>query len=239
MNRQRSATVWAAIRAHVDGAVRPLSLDVVCAVAVQMLDAAGAAVALSGGLTGYEPVSASGPSAQPVADLHATLGEGPALSALSDQRPVLTSDLAAADAQGRWPMFSPAALAAGVRAMFVFPLQLGAISLGVLEISRAATGWLTAEQAVDALVFADAALLLHLRNAYGDGAEHVVEPGRELLDRWAAVHQATGMIAVQANTDLSGAFVRLRAHAFAHERSLLDIAHDVVARRLRFQPDSR
>jgi ANTAR domain-containing protein len=55
--------------------------------------------------------------------------------------------------------------------------------------------------------------------------------------RYPEVHQATGMIIVQLGTSPEIAFARLRAHAFAHNRQLRDVARDVIARRLRFRPD--
>ena len=42
------------------------------------------------------------------------------------------------------------------------------------------------------------------------------------------------MIAVQLGVGVDEALVRLRAHAFSHDRHLLDVAHDVIERRLRF-----
>ena len=54
----------------------------------------------------------------------------------------------------------------------------------------------------------------------------------------AEVHQATGMVSVQLGVSLAEALVRLRAHAWAEDRLLADVAADVVARRLRFgEPD--
>src|SRR5437763_51787 len=52
------------------------------------------------------------------------------------------------------------------------------------------------------------------------------------------VHQATGMITVQLGVTVAVALVRLRAYAYAHDRRLRDVAADVVARRLRFDPDA-
>jgi hypothetical protein len=239
MDKQRSAAVWAAINARARDDGKPVSLDTVCLICVQVLRAQGVSVALNDRLMGYEPVCASGSGAYGLMDLHVTLGEGPGCDALAGDRPVLVGDLAEDGMQRRWPMFAPAAVQAGVRAIFAFPLLLGAISVGVLEISRAGPGWLMPQEAADALVFADAALLVQVQQlATPDGAAG--EP-KELrwgaAERWAEVHQATGMVAVQSRTDLSAAFVRLRAHAFADERSLLEVARDVVARRLRFEPD--
>jgi AmiR/NasT family two-component response regulator len=55
----------------------------------------------------------------------------------------------------------------------------------------------------------------------------------------AEVHQATGMISVQLGVGLEEAFVRLRAHAFASNAGLGDVAAEVVDRRLRFGPGPR
>jgi hypothetical protein len=50
------------------------------------------------------------------------------------------------------------------------------------------------------------------------------------------VHQASGMVAAQLRIDVDDALVVLRAHAFAHGRSVRDVAGDVVERRLDFRP---
>jgi hypothetical protein len=45
------------------------------------------------------------------------------------------------------------------------------------------------------------------------------------------------MVSVQAVVGLSEALLLLRARAYAAERTLIDIATDVVHRRLTFSPD--
>jgi AmiR/NasT family two-component response regulator len=57
-----------------------------------------------------------------------------------------------------------------------------------------------------------------------------------LVDR-AEVHQATGMIAIQLGSNLADALTVLRARAFASGRPIVELAHDVVTRRLRFTDD--
>lgn len=52
---------------------------------------------------------------------------------------------------------------------------------------------------------------------------------------WAEVHHATGMISAQLGVSFDDAFVRLRAHSFAENRQLRDVANDVVASRLRLE----
>jgi hypothetical protein len=108
-----------------------------------------------------------------------------------------------------------------------------------LEIHRSREGELSAADLADGLLFADAALPRVLDHLSGpdtvDGAE-VPSGGFEY--RWAGVHQATGMISVQLDSDLTAAFLRLRAHAYLTGHRLSQVANDVVERRLRFDPDT-
>lgn len=184
---------------------------------------------------GHEGVVAAtdGP-ARVMEDLQFTTGEGPCLAASRQGRPVLEPDLARA-AVTRWPGFAPAALDAGIAAIFALPLQVGAIRLGVLDLYRDTPGYLDDDQLSVALAFADAAtvVLLHLQNQTAPG-EAVHPQLSDALTGRESIHQATGMIAVQAAVGLTEALLLLRASAFSADRPILEVAHDVVARRLRF-----
>src|SRR6202161_2523869 len=89
-------------------------------------------------------------------DLQFTLGQGPGVDAAASGELVLEPDLGAVPAQ-RWPVFTPAALDLGVRAVFAVPLQIGAIRVGVLLAQRDAPGLVDGGVLTDMLVFADAA----------------------------------------------------------------------------------
>jgi acyl-CoA hydrolase len=54
-----------------------------------------------------------------------------------------------------------------------------------------------------------------------------------------AVHQAAGMVSVQASMSVGDALVALRAHAFTTDRTSSELALRVVARDLRFDPETR
>jgi hypothetical protein len=89
------------------------------------------------------------------------------------------------------------------------------------------------------LLFADAALPRVLDHLSGsDTVDGPQLPGSGFEYRWAVVHQATGMISVQLDRDLTAAFMRLRSHAYRTGRRLSQVAHDVVERRLRLDPDT-
>jgi hypothetical protein len=176
-------------------------------------------------------------------DAQFTLGQGPGLEAVADGVPVLVSDLARA--VSRWPGFVPAAEELGVRAVFAFPLRIGAISVGVLTAYRAIPGPLADGQLADALALADAVTVVLLYRAPPESGRIEVESSAVWADSArpttfrAEVHQATGMISVQLDVSLAEALVRLRAHAYGNDRPIAEVAADVVARRLRFEDPSR
>jgi hypothetical protein len=156
-------------------------------------------------------------------DLQFTLGEGPSIDAAVQAALMMTPDLEAVPAL-RWPVFAAAAAEIGVRALFVFPLRIGAIGLGTMEVYRAEPGPLSVGEFRDALVLADAVTTLLLQ------LPSVTEP----FVMRTEVHQATGMVAVQLGAGLSEALARLRAYSFASNRSINHVAADVVACRLDF-----
>ena len=207
----------------------------------------GLALVDGAGIAGI--VAATGGAAQQLEDLQFTLGEGPCVEASRTGRPVLCSDLLE-DGLDRWPAFTPEAKGLGVAAAFTFPVQAGAISIGVLDLYRTSRGPLTDVHVDEAVAFSDAAVavLLHLHEQggpiVGPAANPMTvvdpDPGRDLaglvdlVDRRACVHQAAGMISVQLGVDIDDALLRLRAHAWARQRPIADVAADVVARRVRF-----
>jgi GAF domain-containing protein len=174
-----------------------------------------------------------GPAAT-MEDLQFTLGEGPCVTSSHTGRPVLVPDLARTG-PGRWPGFSAGALAVGVCAIFAFPLRVGGIRVGVLDLYRDQAGALTDDELADALSFADAAtaILLHLQEyglADGDGVTAI-----PVIEDRAEVHQATGMIAIQADVSMAQALVLLRARAFAAEEPVIAVARGVIARKVGFR----
>lgn len=209
-------------------------IDRVCVVAVDRLSLSGAGLSLmaDGALLGTAGVSE--PGIRAVQELQLSLGEGPCVDAWASGEPVFEADLAE-PATVRWPVFAAAGVQAGVRAVFALPLALGAIRIGILVLYRDHPGALSADEVTEGLVLADVAthVVLGLQAGAPVGALHALlakEPAH-----WAEIHQATGMLSVQLAASLNEAFVRLRAHAFAHDIALRTVARDVVARRLRLE----
>ncbi len=172
-----------------------------------------------------------------VEQLQYDLGEGPCVDAYQLDRPVLEPDLAHPTAP-RWLAFAGPALDAGVRAVFGFPLRVGAARLGALNVYRDRAGSLDGEQHADALVMADVAaevvLLLQADAPPGEIAGELEAGGNFQYQ----VHQAAGMVAVQLGVTVGQALIRLRAHAFGNGRPLPEVARQVVTRALRFDAAS-
>jgi len=200
-----------------------------CVVELPGLD--GAAVVIVTSLPARVTRCASEDSSAQVEELQFALGEGPSIDAFGQGRPVLVSDLTVGSAEVRWPAFAPAAVAAGALAVFAFPLQIGAIRVGVLSLWRGQPGGMDKDELATALALADATTLLLLAEDHADGAEWQTQIS---FDHRAVVHQATGMIMVQLGSTIAAAFARLQAHAYAENRQLREVADDVVSRRLRF-----
>lgn len=175
--------------------------------------------------------STDGP-ARIMEELQFTLGEGPCLDASTSGQPVMQPDLARTATQ-RWPGFAAGALTAGVRAIFAFPLQVGGIRVGVLDLYRNVAGDLTDRQLAEALAFADAATAVLLRLQARAGPDDL-NGLADLLEDRTDVHVATGMVSEQTGRDLASALVLLRAHAYAAETPILEVARRVVARTLQF-----
>lgn len=210
-----------------------------CGAAGRALSASGAGLTVmaDGGLRGVS--AASDQATERLEELQITLGEGPCIDAYRLQRPVLIPDLADG-AMTRWPAYSPAVHAHGVRAVFAFPLQIGAARLGVMDVFRTEAGMLTPTQLAIALTFAEVAVATLLDGQQVTSLAHAGGDGLgDALGSRAVLFQAQGMVMVQLKVSLAEAMVRMRAYAFAHDRRLGDVAADVVARRLVFQPDPR
>jgi hypothetical protein len=219
---------WVAERAT---ALRvPVSIEVLCETAVRRLGVTGITQTIEPAHGWPETVYATDQLGVLLAELQVTVGEGPCLDVWREGGPVLVPELDTPAVQRRWPLFAPLAVENGAEALFALPMAVGAIRVGVFALHLVEPGRLDPLALSDALAFAHLALQLNLDSVVGfDGS---VWPEPHLYG--AQVHQATGIIAVQLGVAVDEAFNRLRARAFADDRSLSALAADVVARLLRF-----
>jgi GAF domain-containing protein len=192
----------------------------------------GAGVMLMSGEIPRGSLCATDDVSQLIEDLQYTLGEGPCLDAYQQDGVVAEPDLAD-PVTFRWPAFTPPALRAGVRAVFGFPLRVGTVRLGALNLYRDLPGPLTGDQHADALVVADVAARWVLETQAGALPGTVAGELEAGADFHFAVHNAAGIVSAQQDISVTEALIRLRAYAFSSDRPLAGVAHDVIARKLR------
>jgi hypothetical protein len=213
--------------------------DRLCVAALKLVGVDSAAISLVDEGESRGTFGASDAGARLLDSLQFTAGEGPCLETARTLVPVLVADLRSQD-EPRWPAFKDAAERSGVRGVFAFPVQVGRIALGAVDLFRSVPGSLSVAQMTCALLIADAAaqILLDLIDERNGIA------GRDdPLEQWAQVatlarsdvYRATGMIMAQLDVSPAEALVRLRAHAFAHELTAIEVADLVTSRRLRLE----
>ena len=209
----------------------------ICQACLDGLDVDGAAISLLTASVSRETLWATDPVAELLEDLQFGLNEGACMEAANTGSPVFVPDLHHSVETARWPVCAAAvAEQTGVGALFALPLQWGAVNLGVLDLYRLTPGNLTDPQRRDALSAADTAALMMLGQRTDPG-DHDGTWLDHAFGHRTEVHQATGMVLAQLGISATDALARLRAHAFVHQRLLIDVAQDVVARRLVFTHD--
>jgi hypothetical protein len=207
------------------------TLTTLCQRTLDLLPANGVSIALMTGSDDQGLAGSSGPLAAARQDLEFTLGQGPGVDAYDRGTSVVIEDLRSTD--GRWPLFSPAALELGIRSMSALPMTVGGIRLGVLYLYGDEPGSIGEEHLESALTVAELITQIVIDLQSQVSSEAIAFALME-SDYRAVVHQATGMISVQLGCNVDEALVRLRGHAFVAERPIDDIAEQVVDLSVRF-----
>lgn len=235
--RALRAAITAAMRA--DGGAGGTA-TALAAAGARAMPGDGAAVTLMSTDEHRQTLAATDAVISAVEQAQYTVGEGPSLEAVTTARPVLVPDLGDRWHQAAWPALVGQVAALPVGALFAFPMRLGATVVGVVLTYRRTAGELDhddltfALRATHVLTFA----LLQIREEHAapdDGSGDWLGDG---MPGTRAVHQATGMVMVQLGMVTAPvAFARMRAHAFACDRTLEDVAADIVARNLVLESD--
>ncbi len=243
MTANRSEVVWGQLAAHAAARGDRVGVADVCAVAARSAGLSGAWVAAARDGEPDFAMYVTDQVCERLVELQLTLGEGPCHDVLASAAPVLAADLDDAESAGRWPAFTREARGHGAGAVFAFPLIVGAIRAGVMGLYRRSAGPLRDGRLGDLLILADVATLLLLDSVGGGAAAVDGDGGRldgqspDLALHRAEIDQATGMLTVQLGVSITEAFVRIRAYAYSEDLRLRDVASDIVARRLRLDPD--
>ncbi len=197
---------------------------------VRLFPVNGASVSTLGDLLGSETLSATDGRAARLDELQFDLGEGPCWDALRSGHPISESAMATGG-RSRWPAFADAAREEDVTSMFAFPLVVGPLRIGAVDMYTREPLTLTDSQTRRASALADVIGRNVLRSALKtvDDLEPTGNPHSRRV-----VHQATGVVLAQLDISAEDAQLVVQAHAFSTGRAVMDVATDVVSGALRF-----
>lgn len=154
--------------------------------------------------------------------------EGPCLDCFTSGQPVVNADLASAGE--RWPLFAPAAEAAGFRSVHAFPMRLRDERIGALNLfGRADVAFADHEVGV-VQALADIATIALLQERSIARADALTEQLQGALNSRVVIEQAKGALAQMKGTTPAHAFQLMRADARSTNRRLVEVAQDVVGR---------
>lgn len=156
-------------------------VDRLVASIVDLLDVTEAGLTLISS-DGSAHIVASSAGALEFEQLQMRLRHGPCRTAYDTGEPVAIPDLSADDTHAE---FGQAALAAGMAAVFAFPLRHGEVRLGALDLYRGTTGPLDPQDLTAAQALADvtAAYLINAQARQDAHDELTGVPTRRLLER--------------------------------------------------------
>lgn len=203
---------------------------------LEIIPVEGAAISTIADFLGTETVSASSPLAARLDELQFDLGEGPCWDAMERGRPVLEPNIRLRP-NGSWPAFSQAISEQAVGAIFAFPLVFGPLKLGAMDLYSDAPRELSAREERQSGLLASVISRMVLDRAIRRADEpDLLEPEDQFSRR--LIHQATGMVLAQLDISAEDARLLIHGHAFALNRSMREIAEEILERRLDFSNQS-
>lgn len=204
-----------------------------CAPFLDVLPVDGAGISTLGHPFGSETVCASNQLVAHLDEVQMDLGEGPCWRAQATRRPVLTPDIRDGS-RDAWPVFAEAIQDDNVAALYAFPLIIGPLCIGAIDLYSVTAGRLSDTQVADATELAGIVARQVLRCTLSDRESKVRDEASDAAIEYSrrVVHQATGMVLAQLNVPAADALLIIRGHAFADGRTVRHIATEIVERKL-------
>ena len=210
----------------------PMSAARLAAPFLEFLPLTGVSIAVFTRTDQPSTIFASDPLVALLEQSQLDLGEGPLFDVAHTREACLVPHLPAGTDD--WPIFGSVIFDTDAKALFVFPLLIGAACVGVVTSYRLTSGELKPDAVSLAVALTRSIAVPALRHAIHFASEDSPAGPESPIELRREVHQAVGMILGQLGTTATTAFVRLRAHAFATGRTVSDVSGDVIRRELDF-----
>jgi GAF domain-containing protein len=201
-------------------------LTLLCLRCVEAVDVDAAGVMLASPAGELQFVASSSESMTVLELFQIQTDEGPCVDCFRDGHAI--TNYALSEVDGRWPLFTPRALALGFRAVHSLPMRLRGRTIGALNLFRTHQGQLTDDDVVVAQGLADVATIAILQHRSTIDASVLNEQLNNALNSRVIIEQAKGMIRQTTGSDMDESFNRLRAHARNHNEGLTSLATRIV-----------
>ena len=196
------------------------------ATCVQLLDVTAAGIMLSDQRGLLRVLASSSETTRVLELLQLQNDEGPCLECYRSSQIVEVGELSASHA--RWPVFAPAAEAAGFSSMCAVPLRLRNQTIGAMNLLRQHPGKMPAADRQLAQALADVATIGLLQHRAVMRSEEVTMQLQGALNSRLVVEQAKGLLSERASISLETAFELLRGYARPRGERLSEVARRFV-----------
>lgn len=191
----------------------------------------GASVATVGGVIGTETLSATTELARRMDEIQFDLREGPCWDAVSLRTSIFESDVRRHGPE-RWPSLASALVRHEIGSLFAFPMTIGALSLGTVNMYAHAAVSLSAEQQHRAAMMAEVIGRRILRGALVADPDQNAPATTPFSRR--LIHQATGFVLAQIGVSAEDAMLLIRTHAFTAGMTMMEVSDRILTGRLAF-----
>lgn len=201
-------------------------LETLAQASVELLGVDAAGILLADHTGTLNLVAASTEQARIVELSQLQYGEGPCLDAYRMRSATQCPDIAVV--RDQWPVFAPAALAAGFAAAHALPMRLRNQAIGAMNLFCAEPGGLDTETAELGQALADVATIGILHEREFRHHETVIQQLQYALNSRIVIEQAKGVLAERLDLTIEDAFAVLRDYARDHNLKLTDLAEAVT-----------
>ena len=193
---------------------------------VDTLDVAAAGVMLASPAGDLQVVASSNEAMRVLELFQLQADEGPCVDCFNDGGAIVNLELSTTD--GRWPRFTPLALAGGFHSVHCLPMRLRGRTIGALNMFRSDRGALEDADVQAAQGLADVATIAILQHQAALNAQALNDQLNFALTSRVLIEQAKGKISEAFHVDMVVAFQRLRNHARNHNLGLTELARGVA-----------
>jgi GAF domain-containing protein len=161
-------------------------------------------------------------------------GEGPCVDAFEEKAMADADDLAG---EHRWPLFAPAAVGRGLRAVLASPIPYNQHAIGVVVVFSGDVRPWSPEAKLALIAFTDLAALTIANTMQSQERGELAEQLQHALDSRVVIERAKGVLVAREGLSEREAFERLRRQARNQRRRVVDVAAEVMGTTHRLDPD--